>query len=92
MIFEIALVRSAGINLRARGLADWVSTYERQNGYMLFDPASPPVIPATSVCKTTLRALGFMATCRQIRSDFTSGLLSSNDVNVQDVDDSRMKE
>jgi hypothetical protein len=92
MIFEMALVRPAGINLRARDLAGWVSTHERRNGYLLFDRAGPPGMPAISVNTTILRALGFMATCRQIRSDFTSGLLRLNDVNVHDVDYRRVKE
>lgn len=92
MIFEMALVRPAGINLRARDLANWVSTHERRNGYLLFNPAGPPGIPTTRVCFKTLRALGFMTTCRQIRTDFTSGLLRLNDVNVHEVDFKKVRE
>jgi hypothetical protein len=92
IIFEMALVFPTGIILRARDLADWTPTHERQNGYLLFDPAGPPGRLATSVCTKILWTLGFMATCRQIRSDFTSGLLSLNDVNVHDVDLNKVRE
>jgi len=65
---------------------NWPSGDELQNGYVFLDSTSLQGRPINTMCPKTLWALGFMATCHQIRSETKNAtMLAKNDINIHDV-------
>lgn len=87
MIFEMALIRAAGMSLRAGAISNGPHGDELHSGYVFLNTARLQRALLESLCPTTSWALGFMATCHQIRSETKdAAVLALNDVNVHGVE------